>query len=330
MILNNVAIPTDAIERIIEAGVKAPANDHMRDWHYVVIQDKNVVMQLLDIIPKGISEEDINQLIMDWNLSDKEQQETYRNAVPKQHKMLLDASVVVIPLLKQKTDILHSDNISHLNGFASIWCSVENIFLAATAEGCACTLRGSLGNEGEWARDVLGYPEDYFMPCFIGIGNSRYAAELFCIEYNETAKAFSIQDDNVIEAIKGDEMLVFAYPVQYSTVSKMLRDFIYENKELWMNKKVFVITTMGLFSGDGAGVLGRLLQQCGAEIIGGLHLKMPDSIGDEKVLKRPLEKNKELVKKAEQKIGKSVRLLKAEKTTQEGSGVLFRMAVFFG
>ncbi len=39
---------------------------------------------------------------------------------------------------------------------------------------------------------------------------------------------------------------------------------------------------------------------------------MPDSIGDEKVLKRPLEKNKELVKKAEQKkISKSVRLLKA-------------------
>ena len=28
---------------------------------------------------------------------------------------------------------------------------------------------------------------------------------------------------------------------------------------------------------------------------------MPDSIGDEKVLKRPLEKNKELVKKAEKK-----------------------------
>ena len=61
----NVAIPTEIIERIIEAGLKAPTNDHMRDWHYVVIQDENVVMQLLDIIPKGISEEDMNQLIID-------------------------------------------------------------------------------------------------------------------------------------------------------------------------------------------------------------------------------------------------------------------------
>lgn len=71
----NVAIPTEIIERIIEAGLKAPTNDHMRDWHYVMIQDKNVVMQLLDIIPKGISEEDMNQLIVDWNLSDNEQQD---------------------------------------------------------------------------------------------------------------------------------------------------------------------------------------------------------------------------------------------------------------
>lgn len=87
-------------------------------------------------------------------------------------------------------------------------------------------------------------------------------------------------------------MLVFAYHVQYSTVPKILRDFIIENRELWKNKKVFVIATMGLFSGDGA------------EVIGGLHLKMPDSIGDEKVLKRPLENNKELVKKAEKKISR--------------------------
>lgn len=174
----NIAMPTEVIERIIEAGLKAPTNDHMRDWHYVVIQDKNVVMQLLDIIPKGISEEDMNQLIIDWNLSDREQQECYRKAVPKQHKMLLDASIVVIPLLKQKTDILHPDNISHLNGFASIWCSVENIFLAATAEGYACTLRVPLGNEGEWAKDVLGYPEDYFMPCFIGIGKPKTDADV--------------------------------------------------------------------------------------------------------------------------------------------------------
>lgn len=62
------------------------------------------------------------------------------------------------------------DNLSHLNGFASIWCSIENIFLASTAEGYACNLRIPLGDEADYLRQVLGYPEDYLMPCFIGIG----------------------------------------------------------------------------------------------------------------------------------------------------------------
>lgn len=84
--------------------------------------------------------------------------------------VLFDASAVIIPLLRQKTDILHPDNISHLNGFASIWCSIENIFLSATAEGYGCNLRIPLGNEAEHAREILGFPNDYLMPCFIGIG----------------------------------------------------------------------------------------------------------------------------------------------------------------
>ena len=167
------SIPTNIIERIIAAAFKAPTNDHMRDWHYIIVRDRNIVAKLLDIIPKEISDEDMDMLIKNWNLSDTLQQECYRKAVPKQYKMLFEASAIIIPLLKQKTDILHPDNISHLNGFASIWCSIENIFLSATAEGYGCNLRVPLGNEEEHARDVLGFPNDYFMPCFIGIGKPK-------------------------------------------------------------------------------------------------------------------------------------------------------------
>ncbi|MGN0436326.1 MAG: nitroreductase family protein [Wujia sp.] len=175
---DNESIPQEIIVKIINAGLQAPTNDHMRDWHYIVIRDKNKTLMLLDIIPKDISDEDMEQLIKDWNLKDSEQQSCYRNAVPKQQKMLLEASLIVIPLLKQKTDILHPDNISHLNGFASIWCSIENILLASTAEGYGCALRVPLGNEGEYAREVLGFPNDYFMPCFIGIGKPKADADV--------------------------------------------------------------------------------------------------------------------------------------------------------
>lgn len=166
----SVEINDDVIERIIGAGLKAPTNDHMRDWHFIVVKDRQVVLQLLDVIPKGISDEDMEQLLKDWNLNDPTQQACYRSAVPKQYRMLYDASAIIIPLLKQKVDIMKPANLSHLNGFASIWCCIENIFLAATAEGYACNLRIPLRDEDKHARKVLGFPEDYLMPCFIGLG----------------------------------------------------------------------------------------------------------------------------------------------------------------
>ncbi len=166
----NADIDDSVVERIISVGMKAPTNDHMRDWHFIVIKDKTVVKELLNKIPKGITDDEMDNLLSDWNLNDICQQNCYKIAVPKQYRMLSEASCIIIPLLKQKTDILKPQNLSHLNGFASIWCCIENIFLAATAEEYACTLRIPLGNEGEWARSVLNFPDDYLMPCFIGVG----------------------------------------------------------------------------------------------------------------------------------------------------------------
>jgi len=169
-------IGDDAIERIISAGMKAPTNDHMRDWHFVVIRDRNVVHRLLSIIPE-YTDDDAGNAIREWNLNDSCQQTAYRTAIPKQHRMLAEASCIIIPLFLQKTDIMHPDNLSHLNGFASVWCCIENILLASVAEGFACTLRVPLGDEGEWSRQVIGYPKEYLAPCFIAVGKPKAGAE---------------------------------------------------------------------------------------------------------------------------------------------------------
>lgn len=165
---------------------------------------------------------------------------------------------------------------------------------------------------------------------FSGTGNSRYALEYFLGKYDESAKAFAIETENIVSHIQDNEEIVFSYSVQYSNIPKMLKDFIDRYQHLWQGKKIFVIATMGLFSGDGAGILARRLRKYGARITGGLHLKMPDSIADVKALKRPIEKNMELVKVAEKKIGNAVRDMKNGKPPQEGIGLLYRFAGLFG
>lgn len=189
----NVPIDDETISRIIDAGMKAPTNDHMRDWHFIVIKDKRVVYKLIEKIPMKVSNEEVNAILRDWNLNDTCQQNAYKNAIPKQYQMLAEASCVIIPLFKQKTDILHPDNLSHLNGLASIWCCIENMFLAITAEGYSSALRIPLGDEENWARTVLNYPKEYLMPCFIAVG--KPAENLVEIEQKEYSLNDVIHND---------------------------------------------------------------------------------------------------------------------------------------
>ena len=60
----------------------------------------------------------------------------------------------------------------HLNPILShkLLHSIENLWLAATSEGYGCNLRIPRGNEESVAQSVLGFPDEYLIPCFIGIG----------------------------------------------------------------------------------------------------------------------------------------------------------------
>ena len=75
--------------------------------------------------------------------------------------------------MKKKVDILHPKDLSDLNCFATIWCSIENLWLAATNEGLGCNLRIPRGDEEKIAQKVLGFPDEYMIPCFIGIGVAK-------------------------------------------------------------------------------------------------------------------------------------------------------------
>lgn len=141
---------------------------------------------------------------------------------------------------------------------------------------------------------------------------------------NVEDRVYSLEDEEVLDKIKQSKEIIFSYPVQYSSPPKYVRDFIENNAMIWRDKHIFVIATFGLFSGDGSGVLARLLQRYGANITGGLHLIMPDSIADEPVLKRSFEKNKTLVKKAKLKIEKALNAYLQNKPTQEGLQVISR------
>lgn len=165
---------------------------------------------------------------------------------------------------------------------------------------------------------------------FSGTGNTKYCVDLFIKEYDSAAQTISIEEKNILPRLCSQEEIVIGYPVQYSNIPKILKDFIVCNSNLWKGKKIFIIATMGLFSGDGAGILARLLSRYGAVVTGGLHLKMPDSIGDERVLKRSLEANRKLVLTAEARIKEAACAMKRGNPPQDGIGFIPHLVGLFG
>ena len=164
---------------------------------------------------------------------------------------------------------------------------------------------------------------------FSGTGNTKYCVEFFVQQYGGS-KVISIEHPDAIKEISANNTLVFGYPVYFSNAPKIVQDFISANKTLFKNKKIFIIATMGLFSGDGTGCTARLFRKYDATVLGGLHIKMPDCIGDEKVLKKTPKANKALVLQAENKITAAVSELKAGTPLKQGLGIFCHIAGLFG
>lgn len=157
---------------------------------------------------------------------------------------------------------------------------------------------------------------------FSGTGNSKYCLEYFFQCYANDYKILSIEELNnnkeLIDEISNDENIFISYPVYFSDVPRILMEFVKRNSHIFNNKKIFIIATMYLFSGDGAGVLARELKKYNAYILGALHLRMPDSISDEKFVSKTIEVNTNIIRKTKLKIEKTVNLLKNGKYTKDG------------
>jgi len=165
---------------------------------------------------------------------------------------------------------------------------------------------------------------------FSGTGNTKHCVEFFVRELDQEAPCVSIEDSTVLEKIKKSDVIIFGYPIYVSNLPKIVRDFIDENKGIFNGKRIYIIATMGLFSGDGTGCSARIFMKYGAEVIGGLHLRMPDCISDVKLLKKPMEKNKATIKASELKIKRAADKLKDNNPDKEGLGFLYHMAGLFG
>lgn len=164
------SIPPEVIERMLGAGMQAPSNNHLREWEFIVITDQHQKKALIQSIHELTAPDQIDKLLDEWKMTDQLQRNMYHNGIPKQKGMIVTAGAVILPCFRVTTPLLKPKNLSDLNYFASIWCCIENILLAAAAEGIFGVVRIPFDDEVVFMRHHLGIPADYEVPCYLALG----------------------------------------------------------------------------------------------------------------------------------------------------------------
>ena len=156
------------VERIIDAGLRAPTNDHLRSWEFVIVEKKERAKVLR--VKNMADKEECDQMLNGFGMTDEVQRNMYHGAMPSQFSMLYNSGCLILPFFKIRKPLLQPASLSALNDFASIWCCIENILLAAASEGILGVTRIPMTEESEHIQTVVGHPDNYVMPCYIALG----------------------------------------------------------------------------------------------------------------------------------------------------------------
>lgn len=165
----NQPVEREKLQRILDAGNKAPSFDHMRKWDLIVITDGAAKLKAIECIK-----------VLPCNIAEPKNpfQEMVKIAFPKQRTMFEQASCLILPVFKRDARIIDEESFGRrFMDFAEIWCVIENIFLATTNEGLAYTMRIPTDKQPQEILSAVGCPAGYILPCLIGIGYAAPNAE---------------------------------------------------------------------------------------------------------------------------------------------------------
>lgn len=165
-------IPRATLERLLAAGWSAPAAGGQRAWRFILVEDAGLRRALADGFRAERTADEIAALVDSWGVADAEERAMYLDALPRQTSMLEGAGALLLPCFRQPEPLLGEKTSLHeLNGLVSIWLCIENILVAAAAEGIFGVTRvPSTPKETQNVRRVLGIPDDVEIACYLALG----------------------------------------------------------------------------------------------------------------------------------------------------------------
>ncbi len=176
-------VEAEKLHRVLAAGLKAPTHNHLREWHFVFLHDRQKRQAVLELgeafsrtPDRRFLEETLNQI------TNPHQREVYSYSVPLQERLLLTAPELLVVCFRMEKPLAECKTLFALNNFASVWLVIENILLAMAAEGLYGVTMVPFRTTG--VKRLLNIPDDYEVATFIPLGYPQKEPRVRQVEIN--------------------------------------------------------------------------------------------------------------------------------------------------
>jgi nitroreductase len=146
--------------RLVEAASMAPSAGNSQPWRFVIVRDGVLLRRLAEVNTR------FSRLA--WEAFDSE---TARDVASRGGRW--DKSYVAeLPGVIVVCYGVGVKNIPDELMLASTWCAIENMLLAATAEGLGSCPYTLFRREEKAVKELFGVPEDYRIACIVHVGHA--------------------------------------------------------------------------------------------------------------------------------------------------------------
>jgi nitroreductase len=167
-------VSEEQLRKIILAGTKAPSGSNVQPWEFIIIDDPKIIEQIAEHKYQQTLKMIIDQMILDDpTIIEQIYQQTLKKPLSLQGAVRQKnayRNCTVIAVCNKKGHGIGRKPWMNIENIASTWMCIENMALAATADGLG-TVTSILREEHKVAVEkLLGIPEDYELATMVLIG----------------------------------------------------------------------------------------------------------------------------------------------------------------
>ena len=88
-------VTDEVLEKVLSAAFKAPTNDHLRQFEFVVVRDRENIARLISPVAENTQNIQQTGLETAADVMDKDEHAMFVDALPKQQRMLMQSNYLV-------------------------------------------------------------------------------------------------------------------------------------------------------------------------------------------------------------------------------------------